>query len=201
MNIHIIRSQKCKSKNSEHCLNRRWLEFSVTSNYKIICLTLIYCICVIVIFWNPRFFITYMYMYAQVTFDKFYPSSMQFQIYCFFVLMNKMIVLLKGVLIGGIVGIFITLWLCIGSLTVRYTYPLPPVSVQQCYPRNGTYTFSTQTLTNYTSFEVFDRTGAMDSWEQTTEILAGRRQAVRNITKNHRIMLWQNTLRRGEFNE
>src|SRR6218665_263934 len=43
----------------------------VTSKVTIkICCTLIYCICVIVIFWNERLFITY----AHTTFDKFYFS-------------------------------------------------------------------------------------------------------------------------------
>src|SRR6218665_559967 len=36
-----------------------------------ICSTLIYCICVIIIFWNPRLSI----MYVHATFDKFYPTS------------------------------------------------------------------------------------------------------------------------------
>ena len=36
-----------------------------------ICWTLTYCICVIVIFWNQRLFITY----VHATFDNFYPSS------------------------------------------------------------------------------------------------------------------------------
>jgi len=113
---------------------------------------------------------------------------MQFLIRCSFILMHKIIVILKGILIGGIVGLCVTLWLCVGSLTVRYTYPLPSVSVQQCTPRNVTYTLSTPNLINYTSFDVFDGISARDIWEQTTVHRPAARSKV-SLVKNIKIII------------
>lgn len=108
--------------------------------------------------------------------------------------------ILKGILLGGIVGVSATLWLCIGSLTVRYNNPLPPVSVKQCSlgSSNVTVTPSFLNFTNYASFEVFDGIDAKESWNQTTEILpAARSHVVSNITRNtsHFVLLQNITLR------
>src|SRR5688572_7025093 len=94
-----------------------------------------------------------------------------------FMLMNYMVDILKGMLLGGIIGISTTLWLCIGSLTVRYNYPLPPLSVEQCSHGNGnvTFTSSSSNFTNYTSSEDFYGISAKNSWNQTTELLPASR--------------------------
>src|SRR5688572_15012231 len=91
------------------------------------------------------------------------------------------IFLFKGTLLGGIVGVAITLWLCIGSMMLHHRHPpLPPVSVEQCSLRNGNYTLfpSSLNFTNYTSFEIFDENDANDNWNETTEVLPGSRGQV-----------------------
>src|SRR5688572_15208537 len=91
------------------------------------------------------------------------------------------IFLFKGTLLGGIVGVMVTLWINIGSLTVRGKHPpLPPVSVEQCFLGNGNYTLfsSSLTYTNYTSFDIVDGISAKDNWNVTTEVLPGSRPYV-----------------------
>src|SRR5688572_25953016 len=84
----------------------------------------------------------------------------------------------KGTLLGGTMGVMVTLWLCMGSLSVRHKHPpLPPVSVEQCSLRNGNSTLYPSSLnyTNYTSFEIVDGIGANDIWNQTANVHRGSR--------------------------
>jgi len=69
----------------------------------------------------------------------------------------------KGTLLGGIVGVLITFWLCMGSMTVHHKHPpLPPVSVEQCSHGNGNSTLFPSSL-NYT-FDMIDGIGGKDNW-------------------------------------
>ena len=67
--------------------------------------------------------------------------------------------LFKGTLLGAIVGVLITLWVTIGSMTMHHKHPpLRPLSVERCSLGNSTTAFLTPTLNynNYTYSVVSD---------------------------------------------
>ena len=77
---------------------------------------------------------------------------------------------LKGAMLGGVVGMLSTTWLSIGSLTVtKNHHPLPPVSVEQCYHGNSSYTLLN--LITYTSAEILHSYSITDNWNQTMDVL------------------------------
>lgn len=91
------------------------------------------------------------------------------------------IVLFKGTLLGGTVGVLLTLWLSIGSMTMRYKHPpLPPLSLENCSLRNSNSSFHTSTLNydNYTYFEVNDGIWTKNNWTQTTEVMPDAKNQV-----------------------
>lgn len=98
------------------------------------------------------------------------------------------IFLLKGTLLGGIVGLVITFWLCFGSMTVSDLHPpLPPVSVEHCSVGNGNSTFLPNSLnyTNYTSFEFADAISSNENWNGTNDNLPESRfQEVNTVYEN-----------------
>jgi len=80
----------------------------------------------------------------------------------------------KGTLLGAIVGISITSWLSMMSLTSRKLHErLPPVSTEKCSFESSNSTLFSSSL-NYsidTSNEVFDISNFRDNWNQTSEAL------------------------------
>jgi len=90
----------------------------------------------------------------------------------------------KGTLLGGIVGVLMTLWLSIGSMTVSHKHPpLPPVSVEQCSLGNSNSTLFEFSL-NYTTYrplDVLDGMGSTNNWNQTTQILSISRSHVTQL--------------------
>ena len=67
----------------------------------------------------------------------------------------------------------VTVWLNIGSLTVRHKHPpLPALSVELCSSGNGNHTFLHSTL-NHSTNSYTSVLDIKDKWNQTTEVSSG----------------------------
>lgn len=88
-----------------------------------------------------------------------------------FIAQSWLVWIFKGMILGGIIGMSASLWLCFGSLTVRFNYPLSPVSVEQCPLGNASFVFFPSSPNYTSSFEASDGIGAKYNWNQTIEAL------------------------------